>query len=66
MGDSNWSENLNSDLVGYCIMDYWDKYICGASPAFQILDEEDMEELRSEKSVKSGKVGVCCHAVNSL
>ncbi len=40
-------------------MDYWTKYFGTGSPGFQIPDEEDMEEFRSEKSVQSGKVCVC-------
>ena len=38
-------------------MDYWDKYFGTGSPVFQVsADDEEVEELRSEKSVKSGKV----------
>jgi hypothetical protein len=36
---------------------YWTKYFGTGSHGFQISsDDEDMEEFRSEKSVKSGKV----------
>ena len=41
-------------------MDYWTKYFGTGSHGFQISsDEEDMEEFRSEKSVKTGKVSWC-------
>lgn len=38
-------------------VDYWEHYFGTGSPVFQVPnDEEEMEEFRSEKSVKTGKV----------
>lgn len=48
-------------------MDYWDKYFGTGSPVFQVsADDEEVEELRSEKSVKSGKVSLMAHSILSL
>ena len=39
------------------VMDYWDRHFATGSPGFQVpADEDDIEEFRSEKSVKTGKV----------